>query len=1417
MLMKTPLALLLLAVLPPLAAAVPAAAESPYVRRFPAGSSSLQLVLRDQLKFPAYRWPRTLLSYIIDFSAAPVAREQLVLLDTASGTPAAFQLTDVRTEGGRIRSARVAFFADLPSGGERFYELRVDGRRPGAPILPAAGVKVTRTEQMIEIDGGALRVRLPGSRTLRAGETVPGPIAGLRRGGAWLGSSRLLSPGRAVERLETTCVEQGDLFVTHRLHYVFAGGASYTAHIKVVHGYDFFEFEESMLGLAAGEAVAVEMAWTGFKPTRRFGAMHREGRMGEEKPGWPGIADPVVAPYVEEDPHWGPGWREDPAVEMVWKLAPYGGNGVRELPPHMAFWNDAPSGEELGVFVLNHEKWQDHQYTVWQHSPLLQVRFRHNAREGLVWTWPLVTGTRSTAINLHDVAAGEAEVEALRADYLAVEKRGARGDRRFDAAEMRLRYNQLLHARHGFLSLDKVKDWILEYPAGGQRPQEMPGAGKVKTAAEFEEQLFRESFIYYPLGVNTWPGVNSIQHRFVYEWVTDGYTRLQAGFSPEQRRRVEALLLLAGYVTSSEEMHPIRTALAGCPNMAADGWCVPMQMALLFPEHPLAGEWRDYYELTMRLSSRLFTRPEVPAYESRGGRWTESLATYHWAHLRPTSASLLAGLLADGKNRWANPSMADRGRWLVDMLSAPIYNPNPLWRQDYRRRKGEAPIPPAGWKPGDLLDPAKGFIRQYPAHGAHGSGTTLMPPPLVRLIGHSLLRYEPLTAEHLLWLGTDKEQFEGRHGSWPQVQENLFDGNNPGTPPDLRSCKYTGHGLVFRAGVGSPEELSLHLDQIDQGPNYRWGNAGEGASGSLYFFARGRFYNGHERESAGDRNLDDTDGVTTFGVMKDGEYRAIGMNLLERPLYDLGVAQFGELVPRSGPGAYSWPEYCSRSALLVGTDYFILSDHTIGGPGRFSWFTARDQELPQLIFLQPASIRPDHWTELRTATSKGFHRDVQGSHRVLVSHRDDVSVEGWVAEDLPFLENPRLKDYRVRSRLPEGVYQVRTPTSRDLVFREENGVEYREKETSFAGAAGVIRWRKDGTLELAMMHSRRIGADGVTLEVDQPELGVSLVSTGLPEARGQLFSRAGGKLRLGFAGAATGAAKQTVFHLDGEPVRVVWSGEQMEVAIPAGAHRWELTGTRPTPMQPEVLRTENISAGATVFWSAVAGAEQYRLETSRDGARTWATATLVPARATSAALTGLPNSTKVHLRVTAESGERRSTPSSAYPLYVSDQPPLPPDGLALQPGRGTVSAAWGQVLGVQAYRLQRRPAGTDRWQQVYQGAERRFDDATATGVVPPSPLPGLAANALHDVSGVTIYEYAVAAVNANGEGARSHPVSTDPRSWLVWRPDTPDLTFRRRTAYWQEPYVPAAQVPPLFYPAARAEVVARPDPARDHE
>ena len=39
--------------------------------------------------------------------------------------------------------------------------------------------------------------------------------------------------------------------------------------------------------------------------------------------------------------------------------------------------------------------------------------------------------------------------------------------------------------------------------------------------------------------------------------------------------------------------------------------------------------------------------------------------------------------------------------------------------------------------------------------------------------------------------------------------------------------------------------------------------------------------------------------------------------MLDRPFYDLGSAQFAEIVPRKGDGAYSWPEYVGRTIMLA--------------------------------------------------------------------------------------------------------------------------------------------------------------------------------------------------------------------------------------------------------------------------------------------------------------------------------------------------------------------------------------------------------------------------------------------------------------------------------------------------------------------
>jgi len=149
-------------------------------------------------------------------------------------------------------------------------------------------------------------------------------------------------------------------------------------------------------------------------------------------------------------------------------------------------------------------------------------------------------------------------------------------------------------------------------------------------------------------------------------------------------------------------------------------------------------------------------------------------------------------------------------------------------------------------------------------------------------------------------------------------------------------------------------------------------------------------------------------------------------------------------------------------------------------------------------------------------------------------------------------------------------------------------------------------------------------------------------------------------------------------------------------------------------------------------------------------------------------------------------------------VYVTDQPPEHPDGLMLKLGHDRVELSWGQVLGVTEYRLYRRRCGGQAFERIYSGLDTTFVDGGAIGVVPHAELPGSEDNCLYE--GV-VYEYAVCAVNGNGESKKSEIRDTNPTSWLNWLPNINEVFFRRDSEYWKEPYVPAQMVPPSQYPS----------------
>ena len=177
-----------------------------------------------------------------------------------------------------------------------------------------------------------------------------------------------------------------------------------------------------------------------------------------------------------------------------------------------------------------------------------------------------------------------------------------------------------------------------------------------------------------------------------------------------------------------------------------------------------------------------------------------------------------------------------------------------------------------------VVTPEMAPSRIFPPQGAHA--IRRQPPNGYWLLGKELENYDPLLSENIRYVSRpedeDTEIYSREANSFRLMYP--LDTKDTGTPPILESTKITGYGIVLRAGVNTDDELSIHLGQLDNGPNYRWGIVGEGGCGTIYFYANGKSYSNNDKEDIGDRRLQDTDMSTGFGVFKDERFKAIGRN-----------------------------------------------------------------------------------------------------------------------------------------------------------------------------------------------------------------------------------------------------------------------------------------------------------------------------------------------------------------------------------------------------------------------------------------------------------------------------------------------------------------------------------------------------------
>ena len=172
---------------------------------------------------------------------------------------------------------------------------------------------------------------------------------------------------------------------------------------------------------------------------------------------------------------------------------------------------------------------------------------------------------------------------------------------------------------------------------------------------------------------------------------------------------------------------------------------------------------------------------------------------------------------------------------------------------------------------------------------------------------------------------------------------------------------------------------------------------------------------------------------------------------------------------------------------------------------------------------------------------------------------------------------------------------------------------------------------------------------------------------------------------------------------------------------------------------------------------------------------------------------------KIHIRAVAMNGKRAASSAKEYPVYVTGEAPHYPEGIWMKLDDNRVEISWGKVLGVQKYRLYRRVKGEQEFRLIYEGKANCFVDKTAAGVCKAFAMPGSLDNRLQDRHGLKVYEYAVASVNGNGEGALSPVENTDPASWKNWYPAV-TLKFKRQSAFWMPPYMSANMSPEKYYP-----------------
>lgn len=166
----------------------------------------------------------------------------------------------------QLSGATFSFLVEhLLPGEERSYEITTVKE---APPVASTWLRISETDTEVEADNGLLDIKAPASTTFTAethGQSVPGPLLAVRRsGGTWLGQGRLDSP-ISVTAITTRLTENGPLWATLEVAYTFADESTYRVQL-------ILRPRESCCEVREESTLPVRL-WPAPRPNREIGSL----------------------------------------------------------------------------------------------------------------------------------------------------------------------------------------------------------------------------------------------------------------------------------------------------------------------------------------------------------------------------------------------------------------------------------------------------------------------------------------------------------------------------------------------------------------------------------------------------------------------------------------------------------------------------------------------------------------------------------------------------------------------------------------------------------------------------------------------------------------------------------------------------------------------------------------------------------------------------------------------------------------------------------------------------------------------------------------------------------------------------------------------------------------------------------------